>query len=112
MKSRLKIVMIGASLASGGAERVLQLLSRGFLSRGHEGTSAAGQVIEAAVTNAGSLDRNKIRKALYALDVQIVIGRYRVDRFGIPIKHRPIVIQWLGGKKKIVWPVEHLSTPD
>ncbi len=68
---------------------------------------AAGQVIEAAITNAGSLDRGKIRQALYDLDVHVAIGRFRVDRFGVPIKHRPLIIQWLGGKKEIVWPEEH-----
>ncbi len=68
---------------------------------------AAGQVIEAAITNAGSLDRGKIRQTLYDLDVHVAIGRFRVDRFGVPIKHRPLIIQWLGGKKVIVHPEEH-----
>ena len=68
---------------------------------------AAGQVIEAAITDAGSLDRDKIRQALYDLDVHVAIGRFRVDRFGVPIKHRPLIIQWLGGEKVIVYPEQH-----
>jgi branched-chain amino acid transport system substrate-binding protein len=68
---------------------------------------AAGQVIEAAIASAGSLDRDKIRQALYDLDVHVAIGRFRVDRFGVPIKHRPLIIQWLGGGKVIVYPEEH-----
>ncbi len=68
---------------------------------------AAGQVIEAAIREAGSLDRGKIRQALYDIDIHVAIGRFRVDRFGIPIKHRPLIIQWLDGKKVIVYPEEH-----
>ena len=68
---------------------------------------AAGQVIEAAITDAGDLDRGKIRQALYDLDIHVAIGRFRVDRFGVPIKHRPLIIQWLDGKKVIVYPEEH-----
>ncbi|UCH73943.1 MAG: amino acid ABC transporter substrate-binding protein [Rhodospirillales bacterium] len=68
---------------------------------------AAGQVIEEVVTNANSLDRKKIRQALYKLDTTVAIGRYQVDRFGVPVKHRPLIIQWLDGKKEIVWPEEH-----
>jgi branched-chain amino acid transport system substrate-binding protein len=68
---------------------------------------AAGQVIEAAITKADGLDRGEIRQALYELDIHVAIGRFRVDRFGVPIKHRPLIIQWLDGKKVIVYPEEH-----
>lgn len=68
---------------------------------------AAGQVMEAAVAAAGSLDHNKIQQALFNLDVHVAIGRFRVDRFGVPVKHRPFVIQWLGGEKTIVYPDQH-----
>ena len=50
---------------------------------------AAGQVLEAAITSAGSLDHSMIRQALYDLDIHIAIGRFRVDRFGVPIKTPP-----------------------
>ncbi len=68
---------------------------------------AAGQVLEAAITSAGSLDHGMIRKALFDLDIHVAIGRFRVDRFGVPIKHRPLIIQWRGGEKVIVYPEEH-----
>jgi len=64
-------------------------------------------VIEAAITKADGLDRGEIRQALYELDIHVAIGRFRVDRFGVPIKHRPLIIQWLDGKKVIVYPEEH-----
>ena len=68
---------------------------------------AAGQVIEQAIIDADSLDRDEIRRALHELDIHVVIGRFRVDRFGVPLKHRSLVIQWLGGDKVIVYPEEH-----
>ncbi len=68
---------------------------------------AAGQVLEAAIKKVGGLDHDEIRQALYDLDIYMVIGRYRVDKHGVPIKHRPLIIQWLGGKKVIVYPEEH-----
>ena len=68
---------------------------------------AAGQILEAAIKNAGGLSRDKVRQALYDLDHHTAIGRFRVDRFGVPIKHRPLIIQWRGGEKVIVHPEEH-----
>ncbi len=68
---------------------------------------AAGQILEAAITKAGSFDRSEIRRSLFALDFHSIIGQFRVDQFGVPIKHRPLIIQWLGGKKVIVYPEEH-----
>jgi len=68
---------------------------------------AAGQVIEAAIGAAGTVERDRVRAALLALDVHVATGRFRVDRYGVPIKHPSLVIQWLGGKRAIVWPEEH-----
>jgi branched-chain amino acid transport system substrate-binding protein len=67
---------------------------------------AAGQILAQAVETAGSLDRNKIRQVLYDLDVHSIIGRYRVDETGLPLKHRPQLIQWQEGAKVIVYPEE------
>lgn len=68
---------------------------------------AAGQILEAAVKKANSLDRNMIRQILYDLDVHTIIGRYRVNENGMPLKHRPQLIQWQDGYKVIVYPEEH-----
>ena len=67
---------------------------------------AAGQILEAAVTSAGSLDRRDIRDALEVLQMHTVVGRYLVDATGIQIKHFPLTIQWQEGRKQIVWPEE------
>jgi branched-chain amino acid transport system substrate-binding protein len=67
---------------------------------------AAGQVIEQAIKRAGGLERDKIRNALSSMDIITIIGRYVVDRTGMQIKHRNLIIQWQNGKKEIVWPEE------
>lgn len=67
---------------------------------------AAGQILESAVKKAGSLDKNKIRNILSAMDAVTIIGRYGVDRTGMQIKHFNLIIQWQKGKKELVWPEE------
>jgi branched-chain amino acid transport system substrate-binding protein len=68
------------------------------------GAYGIGQVLEAAVTKAASLDREKIRDALANLDMVSVYGRYKVDAEGTAIGHEVLMIQWQKGKKQIVWP--------
>ncbi len=68
------------------------------------GAYGIAQVLEAAVTKAGSLDREKIRDVLASLDMVTVYGRYKVDADGVSIGHEILLIQWQKGKKEIVWP--------
>ncbi|MBI3988171.1 MAG: ABC transporter substrate-binding protein [candidate division NC10 bacterium] len=70
---------------------------------------AAGQVLEAAVTKVGSLDREKIRDALAGLDMVTVFGRYKVDQDGLAIGHDVFLIQWQQGKREIVWPERYAT---
>lgn len=72
---------------------------------------AAGQILEAAVKRAGSLDRKLIRDVLSALDIMTIMGRYGVDRTGVQIRHISLIIQWQNGVKQIVAP-EELMTSD
>ena len=72
---------------------------------------AGGQILEAAIKKAGSLDREKIRVILSSMDAISIIGRYGVDKRGAQIKHFNIIVQWQNGKKKVVWP-EDLKTAD
>ncbi|MCL5063180.1 MAG: amino acid ABC transporter substrate-binding protein [Nitrospiraceae bacterium] len=67
---------------------------------------AAGQILGTAVKKAESLDRDKIRDILSAMDTMTIIGRYGVDRTGMQIKHFNLITQWQNGKKEIVWPEE------
>ena len=52
----------------------------------------------------GSLDREKIRDALAALDMVTVFGRYKVDEDGVQLGRAVFLIQWQHRKKEIVWP--------
>ncbi|MBI3988168.1 MAG: amino acid ABC transporter substrate-binding protein [candidate division NC10 bacterium] len=80
-------------------------LPSGLAARGY----AAGQVLEAAVTKVGSLDREKIRDTLANLDMVTVYGRYKVDQDGLAIGHDVFLIQWQHGKKEIVWPERYAT---
>jgi branched-chain amino acid transport system substrate-binding protein len=70
---------------------------------------ASGQIYEAAIRKAGSLDRNAIRSALSTMDAISVIGRYGVDRTGVQIKNVNLIIQMQNGRKEVVWPSEYRS---
>lgn len=65
---------------------------------------AAGRILEAAVAQAQSLERDKIRAALFDLDQDSVIGRYAVDHTGMQVKRLEMIVQWQNGRKEIVWP--------
>jgi len=67
---------------------------------------AAGQILEQAIHAAHSLERGAVRKALYALDFTSIIGRFGVDRTGAQVRQSPIIIQWQGSERQIVWPLE------
>jgi branched-chain amino acid transport system substrate-binding protein len=67
---------------------------------------AAGQILEAALAHAKSLERSAIREALFGLDMQSVIGRFTVDHTGMQVKRLEMIIQWQRGRKEIVWPAE------
>lgn len=79
---------------------------------GHEpgyhagGGYGTGQVLEAAVKKAGTTDRDKVREALFALDTVNAFGRFKVDATGKQIGKPAYAVQWLGGERHIVLPVE------
>ncbi|MCP4699544.1 MAG: amino acid ABC transporter substrate-binding protein [Gammaproteobacteria bacterium] len=70
------------------------------------GGYGAGQVLEAAVTKAGSLDRDKLRKTLLNMDTATVFGRYRVDETGKQMGKPAYAIQWRDGERHIILPKE------
>jgi branched-chain amino acid transport system substrate-binding protein len=67
---------------------------------------ATGQILEQAIVKAGKLDRTAVRQALYALEANSIVGRYAVDRTGLQIKRSPMIVQWQGNKREVVWPPE------
>lgn len=73
----------------------------------HAGSAyAASQILEKAITQTRSLDHNKIRDYIRAMDTVSVIGRFKVDHKGKQIGHNPITIQWQQGEKEIVYPTK------
>ncbi len=67
---------------------------------------SSGQILEAAITQIGSLDRQKLRDALSALDILTVLGRYGVDSTGQQIRHFSLVMQWQDSHLKVVGPAD------
>ena len=69
-----------------------------------EGYGAAS-VLGDAVRRAGTLDTEKLRAALLALQTETPLGGYRVDANGRQLGIVPAVAQIQRGKAEVVWPV-------
>jgi branched-chain amino acid transport system substrate-binding protein len=71
---------------------------------------ACVQILAAALTRAGSADREKLRDAIAATDMTTVIGpvKFRTDGTGIV---QAVFVQWQNGKQELVWPKESATTP-
>jgi len=65
---------------------------------------AAGKVLEEAVRRAGSLEPEKLREALAALELETPLGRYKVDRDGAQLGVQPLLTQIQRGRRVVVWP--------
>ena len=70
---------------------------------------AAARVLEEAIRRAGSLDQERVREALAALETETPLGGYKVDRNGVQVAARPLLLQVVRGRFDIVWP-EALAT--
>ena len=65
----------------------------------------AGVVLAAGVRRAGSVEPQKLRAALATLQVDTVLGPYRVDRAsGAQIGMKPVLLQIVKGRPQAVWP--------
>jgi branched-chain amino acid transport system substrate-binding protein len=67
---------------------------------------SACQILEKAIEQAGSINQKKIRNFVAGLDTVTIMGRFKVDSMGRQIGHNPLLIQWQGGKKEIVYPTK------
>lgn len=65
---------------------------------------AAGQVLEAAVRLANSLDKDAIREQLRVMKFSSMLGRYRVDDSGSQLAKETFVMQWQNGRRLLVLP--------
>jgi branched-chain amino acid transport system substrate-binding protein len=65
----------------------------------------AGTVLSAAVRRAGTVEPQKLRAALASLEVETVLGPYRVDpASGAQIGMKPVLMQMVKGRSQPVWP--------
>lgn len=67
---------------------------------------AGGQVLEAAVRLAGSLDREAVREQLKTMEFRSLLGHYRVDETGRQTAKNTYVMQWQDGYRLLVMPEE------
>jgi len=56
------------------------------------------------VNRVGSVNRKKVRSALFSLDTMTIIGRFGVDKTGKQVRQHTFIIQWQNGIKELVWP--------
>jgi branched-chain amino acid transport system substrate-binding protein len=64
---------------------------------------AAAMLAGAALEAAGSLDQNRIRAAFSDLRATTMLGEFAIDPpTGRQIGHRPLLVQWHGGRKVII----------
>ncbi len=71
---------------------------------------ACVEILAAAVTRAGFPDREKVRDAIAATNMNTVIGpvKFRPDGTGIVAQ---ALLQWINGKQELVWPKESATAP-
>jgi branched-chain amino acid transport system substrate-binding protein len=65
---------------------------------------AAGQVLEAGVRLAGSLDKDAIRQQLGDMRFRSILGNYKVDETGKQLAKSTFVMQWQNGYRLLVLP--------
>jgi branched-chain amino acid transport system substrate-binding protein len=72
---------------------------------------ATGQVLEAAIRQAGTTVPETVRNTLFEMDIMTIIGRFGVDHHGKQIRQHTFIIQWQAGRKEIVWPQAIQTAP-
>ncbi|CAN5667813.1 amino acid ABC transporter substrate-binding protein [soil metagenome] len=68
------------------------------------GAYGSCQLFMEAVRSAGSLEPDRIRDVLLALETTTVFGSYAVDERGYQVANQGAFIQWQDGEKVVVWP--------
>lgn len=69
---------------------------------------ACVQILAAGIEKAGTLDREKIRDAMAASNLDTVIGPVTFNADGTGNVLNPLV-QWIDGKMQLVWPTDQKS---
>ena len=71
----------------------------------------AGQVLEAGVRLAGSLDKDAIRQQLGHMKFRSILGGYEVDDTGRQLAKDTYVMQWQHGERRLVLPRQLRDSP-
>ncbi|GAC1374303.1 MAG: amino acid ABC transporter substrate-binding protein [Acidimicrobiales bacterium] len=72
---------------------------------------ATVQVLVAAIKAAGSLDHDKVNKALHEGNFQTILGKYKVNPDGIQTGYKSLLLENIDGKYQVVWPKGPGSVP-
>lgn len=67
-------------------------------------------VLGEAVKQAGTIDSAKLNDTLHSITVPTVEGDYKVDASGRQLGFNEYLLQWNGGKSKLVWPPTDAET--
>ena len=82
----------------------------GFIPDYHAAQSSAGGLtLQLAIEKAGSLDPEKVREALVALDVETFYGRIKFNAQGLNVYKPMVTVQIQHGQVVTVWPPEVAS---
>ena len=71
----------------------------------------AGQVLEAGVRLAGSLDKEAITEQLRQMKFRSILGAYHVDEAGKQLDKKTYIMQWQGGDRRLVLPRNLRDSP-
>ena len=69
------------------------------------------QVLQQAVEKTGSLDQTKLRDTIATMHADTVTGSFRLDSNGRQVGYKSYLMQWQGGKAKLVWPPKVAEAP-
>ncbi len=64
----------------------------------------SSQILHQAIEQAGTLDREKVARALHSGKFTTILGPYEYDERGVNKHQLSFVVQVQGGKRVIVWP--------
>jgi branched-chain amino acid transport system substrate-binding protein len=82
-------------------------LKYGFVPDYHAAeSSAAGLALQLAIEKAGSIDPQKVRDALVALDAMTFYGRIKFDANGLNVYKPMVTVQIQHGQVVTVWPAD------
>jgi branched-chain amino acid transport system substrate-binding protein len=78
----------------------------------HAASAYAGLSIAAkAVEQTGSLASDRLKEYIWGLDTVTIMGRFKLEASGRQIGHSPLLIQWQGMNKEIVYPPRMRTAP-